>query len=74
VIHRETTFPIDLFLLMGDNYIGDDALGRECHGRRKNLEHNLALAGLSGLKRDLYKAMAGLGIGREVVLIARKPE
>jgi SAM-dependent methyltransferase len=27
-----TTFPIDMFLLMGDNYTVDGKLGRQCHG------------------------------------------
>ncbi|MBI2353863.1 MAG: class I SAM-dependent methyltransferase [Deltaproteobacteria bacterium] len=72
VLHQETTFPIDLFLLMGDNYIGNDDLGRACHGRRKNFELNLAKAGLGQVKQQLYQALAGLGLGREVVLIGRK--
>lgn len=67
---RDTTFPIDLFLLMGDHYIDDDALGRACHGRRKRLEATLAAAGLDDLRRAWYRATAQLGIGREVVLYA----
>ena len=31
VVSVDTTFPIDMFLLMGDNYIGNDDLGRACH-------------------------------------------
>jgi ABC-type hemin transport system ATPase subunit len=57
---------------MGDNYVGNDRLGRECHGKRKILEQNLARAGLTGLKRRLYQALASLGIGREVVMVGRK--
>lgn len=37
VAERMTSFPMELFLLMGDNYTGDPALGRACHGRRKRL-------------------------------------
>jgi SAM-dependent methyltransferase len=72
VVHRDTTFPIDLFLLMGDNYIGNDALGRACHSRRKTFETNLIKSGMVSLKQDLYKALAGLGLGREVVLVGRR--
>lgn len=68
---RETTFPIDLFLLMGDNYVGNDAVGRQCHGKRKYLEQNLERAGLREVKRGLYRALATQGIGREVVLFGR---
>lgn len=68
---REATFPIDLFLLMGDNYVGNDALGRLCHDRRKRFERALEDAGLGGLKRNLYRALARQGVGREAVLFGR---
>ena len=72
VVHTEATFPIDMFLLMGDNYVGNDALGRQCHSKRKQFELNLATAGGATLKRAMYEAFAKLGIGREVVLFAKK--
>ena len=58
---------------MGDDYIGNDALGRLCHGKRKTFERNLHSAGLGSLKRELYRQLGKLGIGREVVAIARRP-
>mgnify|MGYP001558721947 CR=1 FL=1 len=73
VLLREATFPIDIFLLMGDNYVGNDALGRQCHGKRKALEENLAKAGQTGVKRSLYQALARSGLGREAVLFAVHP-
>ena len=72
IILREATFPIDMFLLMGDNYIGNDALGRQCHGKRKEFERNLSKAGMSEIKRELYKKFAEIGIGREVQVFGRK--
>lgn len=72
VILRESTFPIDMFLLMGDNYIGNDALGRQCHGKRKLFEKNLIAAGSSGVKQKLYQKFAEIGIGREVQIFGRK--
>ncbi len=72
VIHTEATFPIDMFLLMGDNYIGNDELGRISHGKRKALEFNLASGGRNDLKRELYRRLAELGLGREIVLVGRK--
>ncbi len=67
-----TTFPIDLFLLMGDNYIGDDEIGRNSHNRRKALEFALVESGNIDLKEKLYKAFADLDIGRDIELIAQK--
>lgn len=72
VILQEATFPIDMFLLMGDNYIGDNELGRKCHAKRKAFEQNLASAGLSEVKRLLYQKLAEIGLGREVVIIGVK--
>ena len=73
VVHVETSFPIDLFLLMGDNYIGDDELGRACHAKRKAFEMNLARAGKSALRQEIYRSLAQLGLGRDVFVVARKP-
>jgi SAM-dependent methyltransferase len=69
----ESTFPIELFLLFGDNYVGNDALGRQCHGRRKRLEVLLDRGGLTDLRRRVYRALASEGIGREIMIVARKP-
>lgn len=73
VLAVETTFPIDLFLLMGENYVADGSLGRACHAKRKALELNLERAGRSDLKQALYQSFAEHGLGREVVLYARLP-
>ena len=71
-ISRESTFPMDLFLLMGNNYIGNDSLGRICHNQRMNFEKNLLASDQKELKQMLYKTFASLNIGREVKMIARK--
>lgn len=73
VLHVESTFPIDMFLMMGQNYIGNDAMGRQAHGLRKTFDQNLLPAGAVELRRKLYGAFAELGLGREVVLYARLP-
>lgn len=69
---REATFPIDLFLLMNRIYIGDDTVGRECHTMRMNMEKAMRSAGFTEKKRELYRAFADQGIGREVVIFATK--
>lgn len=72
VISKRSTFPIDMFLLMGDVYIGNDALGRACHAKRKTFEKNLSRAGISHIKQEMYEKFAQMGIGREIQMIARK--
>lgn len=71
VLHQESTFPIDLFLLMGDNYVGNDALGRACHTRRMNFEKAMVQAGRGDVLTSLYTSFAEKNIGREVVMFAR---
>lgn len=70
---RLTSFPMEAFLLMGDHYTSDPALGRACHGKRKRFDMALESAGLRETRRDFYRALAGTGLGREAVIIATKP-
>lgn len=68
----KTSFPLDMFLLMGDNYVANPAIGKECHSRRVAFESALEKAGMSDLTDKLYRAFADLDIGRQIDLIARK--
>ncbi len=73
IMESQAMFPIDFFLLMGDNYIGNDALGRQCHLRRKNLDIMLNNKCLKTFKEEMYSLMAKHGIGREAIIYGRKP-
>ncbi len=71
VVHKTVMFPIDLFLLMGDGYIGNDTLGKASHERRKKMEFAFDDSGQMELLNKLYESMAQLGIGRELVFYAK---
>lgn len=71
IVLEEGTFPMELFLLMGDNYIEDGSLGRKMHQKRKLFDMHLSKHN-NRLKRELYQSLIKLGIGREVVLYAQK--
>lgn len=71
-VEMEGTFPLEMFLLMGDNYIGNDSVGRPLHGKRKRFELALRAQGLSDLKRELYRFLISKRLGREIVLYGRK--
>lgn len=71
---REGQFPLEFFLLFGDQYVGDSELGRTIHLKRAALEANLANVGRVDLVRDLYRSLAELGIGRTAIVHARLPE
>ncbi len=71
ILFTTTTFPIELFLLMGDNYVNDKKMGRKMHNKRKNLEFAFLKTGNEELRRKIYKSFSELKIGREFVIIAR---
>lgn len=73
VSERTTAFPMEAFLLMGDNYIADPALGRPSHNKRKRFDLSLEAAGMKEVRRAFYRALAETGIGREAIVIATKP-
>jgi len=72
VVYENVTFPIDLFLLMDQNYLADSSVGKACHAMRKNFEFNLDKTGSLKFKDKLYKAFSKLSVGRELIIIARK--
>jgi hypothetical protein len=70
-LHLETSYPLENFLLAGRNYVGNSALGRECHNERKAFETTL-------LRHDpermgaLAASWAAQGIGREFIILGKK--
>ncbi len=73
IVESTGTFPMEFFLLSGDNYVGNDELGRKCHFKRKMFEANMYRYGIEQLNM-VYKALADNGIGREFVVIGRVKE
>lgn len=71
VLEKEATFPMEFFLLSGDNYVDDGELGRVCHLRRKKFETSLYLYDKETLG-NIYRSQAQIGIGREFVILAKK--
>jgi len=73
IAERMTSFPMELFLLMGEDYTSDPALGRACHAKRKRFDQALEAAGFGQTRRAFYRALAGAGIGREAAVLAIRP-
>ncbi len=67
IVLRATDFPMELFLLMGEVYIGNDEVGSKCHQKRMKFELSLP----DELRRDIYISLAKLGIGRSCIVYAR---
>jgi len=72
ILKTTSTFPMDFFLLMGEDYVGDDALGRRCHHMRARLDIMLSQKRLRAFKDEMYALMAENGIGREAVIFGVK--
>lgn len=67
-----TSFPMELFALMGQAYAGNHELGRTLHSRRKLFEHRLRLEAPQSLDL-LYRALAQCGLGRTAEWLVRRP-
>ena len=72
VLHLETSYPLENFLLSGRNYVGNPSLGRECHNERKAFESTLFRHDKPQIKA-LAASWAAQGIGREFIILGRKP-
>jgi hypothetical protein len=68
IVHVQGDFPMELFLLMGHDYLDNSEVGKQCHQQRVSFE--LALDGT--LRRKMYQALGSAGIGRTCIIAARK--
>jgi SAM-dependent methyltransferase len=60
-------FPMEVFLLMGHDYVGDPEVGPRCHEWRVRFDLNLD----SALRQKTYRALAAAGIGRNCLVFGR---
>lgn len=66
--HRHGEFPMELWLLLGFDYISDRTLGTDCHNRRVAFERSIP----TEVRRRLYKAFGQAGLGRTMVIAGRR--
>ncbi|GHF19491.1 type 12 methyltransferase [Kordiimonas sediminis] len=69
-IDRTTNFPMELFLLMGQDYTADPAIGKQCHQLRKKFDQNLNQIDKDLLKK-FYRHLAGINMGRLAIITAQ---
>lgn len=67
------TFPMEFFLLSGMQYVGNPDVGRVAHGMRKSFELVSEGLELGHVRRQLYRSLARHGLGRDIVMLCRKP-
>lgn len=66
-----STFPIDMFPLMGDDYVTNPEIGRNTHLKEVRFEKILQTTENWDFKDVFYYNLAKLGIGREILVYAR---
>ena len=66
----ETSFPLEMFLVMGDVYVGNPKLGKQCHNKRVHFEEMMRKHGKEDKLRKFYEALADCDLGRQVVMYA----
>jgi 2-polyprenyl-3-methyl-5-hydroxy-6-metoxy-1,4-benzoquinol methylase len=67
-VYTQGDFPMEMFLLMGENYIGNPHVGGHCHARRVQFDLGLP----PELRRKLYSALGTAGIGRDCLVFGKK--
>jgi 2-polyprenyl-3-methyl-5-hydroxy-6-metoxy-1,4-benzoquinol methylase len=67
-VYAQGDFPMELFLLMGENYVGDPEVGSRCHARRVQFDLGLTPA----LRRKIYSALGSAGVGRDCLVFGKK--
>ena len=71
-IDRISSFPMELFPLMGMDYLGDREIGPRCHDMRMELIERIVAAGRQDMLVRFYRALASAGLGRTCCILARK--
>jgi 2-polyprenyl-3-methyl-5-hydroxy-6-metoxy-1,4-benzoquinol methylase len=71
VLLSHSSFPLEMFLLFGDNYISDPKIGKICHKKRVSFEKNLIKYGKINVLNNFYKSLAELNLGRTITLYAQ---
>ncbi len=67
----ESSFPLEMFLLFGENYVKDGNLGGQCHKKRVLFEENLRKHGKASTLKNFYRALADLNLGRQVSVFCK---
>ena len=66
-----TDFPMEVFPLMGDDYVSKPEVGRNAHLKRVGFEKHLRQAHAEAFKDSLYSSFAQLGVGRNMYIVAK---
>mgnify|MGYP003966111447 FL=1 len=71
IVRKTVQYPLELFLLQGDDYISEPEKGRICHEKRIAFENSFRETGAESDLEQLYEGFTGMGIGRDMYIIAK---
>lgn len=71
IFYVEASFPLEIFMLMGDVYVGNKELGKVCHNKRVKFEYLMRKYGKKEKLASFYQSLAELDLGRQVVAYAK---
>lgn len=71
-IDRIASFPMEMFLLMGDDYVGRPEVGKAAHRRRMTFESTMIEGDRLDELTGFYRALARASLGRTCGILARK--
>lgn len=71
ILKAEASFPLECFLLFGDNYVKDNKIGAITHKKRMTFEKTFLQTGQFIKLTKLYESFAKIGIGRQIRVYAR---
>lgn len=73
IIHAETSFPMEMFLLMGDNYLQDRLIGKASFQKVVTMEKILRNYN-PRLVSELYTSLYKCGVGRSIILYLKSSD
>jgi 2-polyprenyl-3-methyl-5-hydroxy-6-metoxy-1,4-benzoquinol methylase len=67
-VYAQGDFPMEMFLLMGENYVGNPEIGGQCHARRVQFDLGLQ----PELRRKIYSALGKADVGRACLVFGKR--
>lgn len=71
IVNKQASFPLEIFMLFGDVYVGNQDLGREIHLKRVQFEKLMNKYNKTEKMNSFYEKLADMDLGRQITLIAK---
>lgn len=72
ILHLNVDFPMEIFPLIGEDYITNSKIGRSVHLKRVRFEKLFYKASFNKFKDELFEALARVGVGRDMQIFAER--